>query len=1038
MQNKGFVKFIAILMGLICCFYFSFSFYTRYYENKAAQMGEEEGKAYLETMKHEKVYPATGPSWLAWFDLERCQQMEIGLGLDLQGGMNVILEVSVPDVVKNLAGASNMKDQKLQKVFADATAEAQNGTEDFVDVFVRTYQNEVGKDQLGGIFANSLSNIDPNSTDAQVRSALITEVKAAVDNSYQVVRQRIDRFGVAQPNIQILEGRGQMGQIMVEMPGIKEPERVRNLLQGSANLEFWETYALKDVQSALQSLDTRFANGGAAETTEAADKKVAKAETKAADDSTATEAPAEEVAEAPAQADSAKSNAMANLKNAKDDTKAEAGEADAKVDTKAAKEQLAQHPLLARLIQMEGLVSSDACVLGIVNSTDTAEVSKMLHSDVAQTMLPADLRLAWGVKEIDSKRLGLKGKFFELYALKLTNGAPALAGDVIEDAKDDYDQYHRPIVSMTMNTTGAREWATITRKAAPTKDCVAIVLDGVVYSAPHVQSEIPNGTSQISGNFTAEDTKDLANVLKSGKMPAPTNIVSEETVGPSLGAASIQAGIWSCVVAFVLLMAFMCLIYGFKGGMVANGALLLNFFFTFGVLTSFQAALTMSGIAGMVLSLGMAVDANVLIFERTKEELRAGKNIKSALADGYGNAFSAIFDSNLTSIITAVILYYFGTGPIRGFAMTLGIGIVASFFTAVWMTRMVFEHFHDRDKWLDLTFTTGISKNLLQNTNFRFMSAAKTSFIVFGVFIAVCVGSLLTRGLSKGIDFEGGRNYVVEFEQPTNKDQVEPIMKDALSKVDAKASVSCIDITTTANSAVRISTTYKINEQNETTDQEVEKFIWQTLKDGQLISSDYDTFKDRDNKKGGSIISAQKVGASVAADITRGAVIAVFLSLIAIFLYILVRFRSVAFSIGAITALCIDTLLIIGMYSLCWGWMPFSLDIDQTFIAAILTAIGYSINDKVVVFDRIRENIGLYPKRESELLFNESINSTLCRTIMTSVTTLIVLLCIFVLGGDAIRSFAFAMILGVIFGTCSSIFLAAPIALRTLGKKAVK
>ena len=587
---------------------------------------------------------------------------------------------------------------------------------------------------------------------------------------------------------------------------------------------------------------------------------------------------------------------------------------------------------------------------------------------------------------------------------------------------------------MTMTTNGSRDWAALTKKNL--KKCVAIVLDGYVYSAPVVQSEITGGNSQISGHFTTDDTRDLANVLKSGKMPAPTKIVQEETVGPSLGAASIKAGFTACIVAFVLLMIFMCLFYGFTPGMVANCALLLNFFFTFGVLISFQAALTMSGIAGMVLSLGMAVDANVLIYERTKEELRAGKNIVQALKDGYGNAYSAILDSNLTSIITAVILYNFGTGPIRGFAMTLGIGICASFFTAVWLTRIAYEHFHNRDKWLGLPFTTKLSRNFLRNTSVNFMGKARVSTIMFVVAAVISVGFLSIRGLSKGIDFTGGRNYVIEFEQKgVTPEQVSKAVAEKVNAKDPNALVSAIAITTTNNEAVRLTTNYRIDDDSENIDQEVERFIFDALHDAKLIKADYSTFIDRDNHAGGSIVSAQKVGPTVAADMAKGAITSVLLSLAAIFIYILVRFRNVAFSIGSTVALVFDTLLILGMYSICWGWVPFSLEVDQTFIGAVLTAIGYSINDKVVVFDRMRENLGLHPTRDTRRLFNDSLNSTLCRTIMTSFTTLLVLLCIFFLGGDSIRSFAFAMILGVIFGTLSSIFLAAPIAYATLRRK---
>lgn len=994
MQNKGFVKVIAVLLTLICLFYLSFSFVTSHYEKKAAAMGEEAGKVYLDSMRNESV-------WMG-YTLKRCEELQIGLGLDLKGGMNVILEVSVPEVVKNLAG-DNATDPKVQAAIAAAREEAKRDGKNFVDVFVEKYQKESGANKLGGIFAIKLKghNITPSSTDEEVKKALHEEVSAAVANSREIVQSRIDRFGVAQPNIQMLQGHGQMGQIMVEMPGIKEPERVRKLLQGSADLEFWETYNLNEIQSSIIALDTRLAQlqKGQAVTADTAQ--------------VATDSVADAQKAATTLADFEK-GALA-----KEDSKNEP--AKAKAD--------ANHPLLSILLQGQ----FGGCVVGIAQAADTAAVNALISSEAAKEILPADLHLAWGVKASDA----VKGNYFELYALKASNGVAAMAGEVIAEAKDDYDQYHRPIVSMTMTSDGSREWAQLTRKNV--KRCVAIVLDGFVYSAPVVQNEIPNGISQISGHFTAEDTKDLSNVLNSGKMPAPTTIVQEETVGPSLGKASIEAGFTACVVAFVLLMIFMCLYYGFIPGMVANCALLLNFFFTFGVLTSFQAALTMSGIAGLVLSLGMAVDANVLIYERTKEELRAGKGIKTALADGYGNAFSAIFDSNLTSIITAIILYNFGTGPIRGFAMTLGIGICASFFTAVWLTRIVYEHFLNKDKWLGLTFVTPISKGFLDNTKFRFMDKAKTSFTVFGIFILICAASLGVRGLSKGIDFTGGRNYVIEFEQKgVTPEQVREAVAEKVNAKDPNATVSAIAITTTSNPAVRLTTNYRIDEDNENIDQEVEQFIYDALHEKQLIKADYKTFIDRDNHAGGSIISAQKVGPSVAADMVRGAIWSVLLALVAIFLYILIRFRNVAFSIGSVVALAIDTLLIIGMYSICWGWVPFSLEVDQTFIGAVLTAIGYSINDKVVVFDRIRENFGLYPTREPKVIFNDSINSTLARTVMTSATTLLVLLCIFFLGGDSIRSFAFAMILGVIFGTLSSVFLAAPIALRTIGRKAAK
>ena len=967
MQNKGFVKVIAVLLSLICLMYLSFSYPTHKYEAKAEQMTAQgkDGAAYLDSMRNETV-------WLGK-TLKDCEALQIGLGLDLKGGMNVVLEVSVPDVVKNLAGES-ANDPKFKEAYSKAVAQAKKGDIDFVDAFVSAYQQLNGTNKLGGIFASKLGekNISYNSSDADVKKVLNEEVNAAVENSNKVVRSRIDRFGVAQPNIQILRGKGQIGQIMVEMPGIKEPERVRKLLQGSANLEFWETYTLGETMSSLTALDKRLAGADA------------------------------------------KDSAVA------DSTKAKAAKAKSGAE---------QHPLFSKLIMIQGMQPTN-CVVGYAIAKDTAAINAMVNSEAAKSILPADLKLAWGVKNAS----GMKANVFELYALRANNGLPSMQGDVIADAKDEFDQNHRPIVSMTMTTSGARDWATLTKKNL--KKCVAIVLDGYVYSAPVVQNEITGGNSQISGNFTTDDTRDLANVLKSGKMPAPTKIVQEETVGPSLGAASIQAGFTACVVAFVLLMVFMCCFYGFIPGMVANVALILNFFFTFGILTSFQAALTMSGIAGMVLSLGMAVDANVLIYERTKEELKAGKGIKTALAEGYGNAFSAIFDSNLTSIITAVILYNFGTGPIRGFAMTLGIGIVCSFFTAVWVSRIVFEHFLNKDKWLGLTFTTGMSKNFLSNANVNFMKMGRRSIYVFIIGAVIAIGFLATRGLSSGIDFTGGRNYVIEFEQKgVTPEQVQKAVAAKVNAKDPNASVSAIAITTTSNAAVRLSTNYRIDDDNESIDQDVEHFIYDALHEAKLIKADYKTFIDRDNHTGGSIISAQKVGPTVANDMVRGAITAVLLSLAAIFVYILIRFRNVAFSVGSVVALVFDTLLVVGVYSICWGWIGFSLEVDQTFIGAILTVIGYSINDKVVVFDRMRENLQLHPHMKYFDLFNMSLNSTLTRTVMTSATTFLVLLCIFILGGDSIRSFAFAMILGVIFGTLSSIFLAAPIAYRTLSRK---
>ena len=977
MQNKGFVKVFAVLLTLVCLFYLSFSFVTRHHMNKAAE--DPKGEAhYLDSVQNEKV-------WLGAYTLKQCREMEIGLGLDLKGGMNVILEVSVPDVVKALA--DHKSDEAFNNAVSTAAKQAVTSQDDFITLFVNEYKKQAPQGTLAELFATQQlkDKVNTRSTDAEVEKVLREEVKAAIDNSYNVLRTRIDRFGVAQPNIQSLEG--SMGRIMVELPGIKEPERVRKLLQGSANLEFWETYNSEEIVPSLQAVDSKLREVLAVASDEEA---------------VETETAAESV--------SATDSLTAALK----------GET---VNNEAALAQMKKEHPLASILQFGGY----GAVVGVANHRDTAEVNKLLAMKEAQAILPRDLSLKWDVKAMDKA-----GQLFQLYAIKVTerNGKAPLEGDVITDARNEYDQYNNPCVGMSMNTDGSRRWAVLTKNNIGR--AIAIVLDGYVYSAPNVNGEITGGNSQISGSFTPEETLDLANVLKSGKMPAPARIVQEDIVGPSLGQESINQGIISFVVALILLMVYMCAMYGVIPGMVANCALFVNFFFTLGILTSFQAALTMSGIAGMVLSLGMAVDANVLIYERTKEELRAGKTVKAALADGYSNAFSAIFDSNLTSIITGIILFYFGTGPIRGFATTLIIGILCSFFTAVFLTRIVYEHFMNKDKWLNLTFTTNISKNIMRNPAYNFMGSTKKAFTVFGAAIAICVVSFFVRGLAQSIDFTGGRNFVVQFEQQVEPETVRDLLKTKITEDNVQAIALGTDKKT-----IRITTNYRINEESPTIDSEVEAFIYESLKSGNLLGegTTLEVFIDRDNRTGGSIISSQKVGPSIADDIKTSAVWSIVLALIAIGAYILLRFRNIAYSVGATASLVVEVLMIMGMYSLCHTWAPFSLEIDQTFIGAILTAIGYSINDKVVVFDRIREFFGLYPKRDRQQLFNDSLNTTLARTINTSVSTLIVLLCIFILGGDSIRSFAFAMILGVVFGTCGSLFFAAPVAYLTMGNK---
>lgn len=998
MQNKGFVKFLAVALTLICLFYLSFGFVTKYVEDKAAKMGEQEAELYLDSLN-------STPFYLGNYTLKDCRETGIGLGLDLKGGMNVILEVSVPEVVKTLA--DHKTDEAFLKSVSEAAKEAQESQSDFITLFVKAYKKNAPGKPLATIFATQQlkGKVNTNSSDAEVEKVLRESVDEAVDNSFLVLRTRIDRFGVVQPNIQKIEG--QSGRIMVELPGIKEPERVRKLLQGSANLEFWETYDAPQVAPYLSQLNAALRNGGVVATDSVQADTTAVAET-------------EQVEE---KVDSSKNATSVLAQVNKGDEAAVASKA-----TEAAKK---ENPLFA-MLQPTG--AQRGCMVGLAQALDTAEINALLNSEVAKQIFPADLSLKWGVKSMDKA-----GKIFELYAIRTTgqNGRAPLEGEVVTEAKDEFDQYGNPVVTMKMNTEGARKWAALTE--ANVNHCVAVVLDNLVYSAPNVMNKIDGGNTQISGNFTTTETKDLANVLQSGKMPAPASIIQEDIVGPTLGAQSIQAGFISCIVAFIVLMLYMVLMYGVREGMVANCALILNFFFTFGILTSLGAALTMSGIAGMVLTLGMAVDANVLIYERTKEEMRGGKNINAAVAAGYSNAFSAIFDSNVTTILTGVILYNFGTGPIKGFATTLIIGIVCSFFTAVWLTRIAYEHFLNRGKWQDLTFTTKFSQNMMKDTKYNFMGNYKKSFVAFGVFLVIVLASFAIRGLSQSIDFTGGRNYKVEFVKQVEPEAVKAaIVKqfEANNKDGEAINVTVIAIGTEGNN-VRVSTNFNINDNSSAADAQIESLLYQAFVDGGMVDKTVteEAFLDRDNRAGGSIVSSQKVGPAIASDILRGAVLSVLFAIVVIFVYILIRFRNVAYSVGSIVALTLDTVLVIGMFSLCYGWIGFSLEVDQTFIGAILTVIGYSINDKVVIFDRIREVFKNYPKRDRQRIFNDALNSTLARTINTSVSTFIVLLVIFVLGGDSIRAFAFAMMLGVIIGTSSSLFIAAPTAYLVMGAR---
>ena len=1004
MQNKGFVRVFAVLLTLVCLFYLSFSFVTRYYNNKAAEYaGGDPSKEslYLDSLSTQKV-------WLG-YTLKQCREMEISLGLDLKGGMNVVLELNVADVIRSLS--NNNQDENFNKALDLAYARQATSQKDFIDLFAEEYKNLDNGARLSAIFSTFelKDKITPQSTDAQVVSVLKDELKSAIDNSFNVLRTRIDRFGVVSPNIQRLET---AGRILVELPGVKEPERVRKLLQGSANLEFWETYQLPEVYQQLVAADNVLATVLKEHNDDAA---VTETETVSAEgtETTATETVTDNAA-ATSEADSLLQQI------AQDKPEAQANQ--------SMEEFAKQHPLFAllQINQYNGQLGRGAAV-GVANVRDIPKINEYLAMKQVKDVLPRNLSLKWGVKAIDEKE-----QFFELYAIKVTNrdGTPALGGDVVTDANADFVQQagrSEQQVSMAMNAEGAKAWARLTKENIG--KAIAIVLDDMVYSAPNVNDEITGGRSSITGHFTPEEAKDLANVLKSGKMAASVHIVQEDVVGPSLGQEAISSGVISFALALILLMIYMCAFYGIIPGLIADGALVLNIFFTMGILASFQAVLTLPGIAGMVLTLGMAVDANVLIYERTKEELRAGKSLSKAIADGYSNAFSAIFDSNLTSIITGVVLFYFGTGPIRGFATTMIIGLFASFLTAVFLTRMVYEALLAKDKLKNVTFVTSITKDLLTNPKINFLGARKTGYLIPAGIVLLGAISMMTIGLNNGIDFTGGRNYIVRFAQDVKTDEVRNMLDE---KLDGAVSV----ITIGTPDQVRVSTNYKIDDADPAVDQEIESLLFEGVKPLLPEGTTLDQFTTT------YIQSSQKVGPSMADDIKNSAIMAVIFAMFCMAAYILLRFRDWSFSVGAFASVAVTTLCIISFYTLLWKVLPFSMEVDQTFIAAILTIIGYSINDTVVVFDRIRETIGLYPKRDRYQVINDALNSTLSRTFNTSLTTLVVVLCIFILGGSTIRSFTFAILLGIIVGTYSTLFVATPIAYeiqkRKINKKAAE
>ena len=1000
MQNKGLVITLAVCLALVSAFYLSFSVVTNHYDNKAAEYAQgDDAKEYqyLDSIAGEKV-------WFG-YTLKECREKEINLGLDLKGGMNVTMEVSVPEIIRALSGYNTT--ENFNNAIALAQEKQKTSGADFLTLFFESFYEIDPNAQLASVFSTFelREKVSLNSTNQEVESVVREEVQGAIDNSFNVLRTRIDRFGVVQPNIQKLS---QTGRILIELPGIKEPERVRKLLQGSANLEFWETYDLAEIMSALAQVNNEFAAQNAS--TEAAQ---------------AEAAPAKEEVKAEAEVEGELDALVEDL--------AADSLAQAEADQEAALEEYKKaNPLFAVLnpsVSPSGQPYQGP-VVGTVHYTDTAKVMAMLNSQVAKTVLPRELRLCWTVKAIDEAE-----SFYQLVALKSqTNGRPSLEGDVITDARADFGQTSAYAnVSMTMNAEGARDWQRITRDNIGKS--IAIVLDGYVYSFPTVQNEIAGGSSQITGNFTVEEAKDLANTLNSGKMPAPARIIQEDVVGPSLGQEAIHDGLWSFVIGFILILLYMIMYYGLIPGLIADFALLCNVFLLAGILSSFSAVLTLPGIAGIVLTMGMAVDANVLIYERIREERRAGKNLRKAIEDGFSNAISAIIDSNVTSFLTGAILAIFGTGPIKGFAVTYMIGIISSFLTAVFICRLLLEAYAKKENAKELNFTTKLMQNFLQNTAANFIGARKVTYIVSGVLVVIGILGVnphIMGKLNLGIDFSGGRNYIIRFAESVNTEEVNAALDNvfmaAKSELADEETFALNVITIGDANQVRVSTNYRINDNSETLDDEIEALLYEGCKQFLPENVTLKEFTSTDINPEIGIMQSQKVGPAIADDITQSAVWAVLAALLGIFLYVLLRFRNFSFSVGALAGLAHNTLIVLGAYALLWKVMPFSMEIDQSFIAAILTVIGYSINDTVVIFDRVREYTGLYPKRARKQNINDALNQTLSRTFSTSMSTLVVLIAIFCFGGETIRGFVFALIIGVVVGTYSSLCVATPLA----------
>ena len=1020
MQNRGAIKAIAIILAIACAYQLSFTFVARNIEKKAARYAEgfpvelqqERQQSYLDSIKSQKVFLG--------FTYKQVKEREINLGLDLKGGMNVMLEISVEDVVRALSNDS--QDPIFNAALSQARSEQKNSAEDFITLFSRAYADLSGNAPLALIFNTQelREKITPTSTNEQVIRVLREEAESAIDNSFNVLRSRIDRFGVTQPNIQKI---GASGRILVELPGVKEPERVRKLLQGTASLEFWLTYNNTEIFPMLEQ-----ANAVVKELQKASDAAAAGEEQQALQDTEVvdvTEITDGQVTEVAVSEESAEQDLLAELEN-RPDAAAMTGADEAVMD---------EFPLFAKLspaLSETGQIMNGP-VIGYAKSYDTAAVNSMLNTPQVRMLLPRDVKLMWGVKPIDPAETT-----YELYAIKANtrDGKAPLDGSAVADAKGDFaEQGSAAEVSMTMTPTGAKTWARMT--ADNIGEFIAIVLDGYVYSAPRVNSEIPNGRSSISGQFTIQEAKDLANVLKSGKLPAPARITQEAVVGPSLGQESINSSMISFVIAFCCVLIYMMLFYN-KAGMVASIALVANLFFLFGVLASFGAVLTLPGIAGIVLTMGMAVDANVLIYERVKEELRGGKGLSLAVNEGYKNAMSAIIDSNVTTIITGIVLFVFGNGPVQGFATTLIIGILTSLFTSLFITRLIFTGMLSRGK--NIRFSNKWSENFLQNVHVNFLGIRKWAYGVSLLLIVIAAVSLMTRGLNYGVEFSGGRTFELRVEQVISDNDVryaldQTFMSDDVEGDAAYKSFEVKQFGSEAQMQKRITTQYKYDDDSQDANTTVERLMYEALAPLFATPLTFEEFHSTATNPYG-IISADMVGPSVASDITRNSFIAVFIGLFAIGIYIIIRFRRWQWGAGSVIALAHDAFLTIGVFSLFYGILPFSMEVNQSFIAAILTIIGYSINDKVVVFDRIREYMGLYPKRSMFDNINNAINHTLSRTINTSATTFVVLLAIFLFGGEVIRGFVFALMFGIVIGTLSSIFLATPVSYDLMSRKA--